>query len=284
MDKSLFTACRYTGITKVISVPEVAATDNTAAIPAIVGNESEFRTCFNCGGLTHKTVGEPRHTVYDLTVDNAVAKTKEIIPETDLLKQEAFRCSYCAEVLPDYSDFQEVIDAVQKVHDEAVEGVDPGQYPDGSKSTLQEAIDDAKAILVKLEDATIELTIVSGPEDDPKDPPTIEQIGAAVDSAVSSAIEDLLEAEADFKASVIDDPTDFSALITAITEATTLHDNAVEGEDPGQYPIGSKAILKSAIDEAQALADNTEALQSEVNAGIIALATAVQTFEESVIV
>lgn len=262
MDKSLFTACRYTGITKVISVPEVEATDGTEAIPAIVGNESEFRTCFNCGGITHKTVGEPRHTVYDLTVD----KTEEIIPATDLLKQEAFRCSYCAEVLPDYSDFQEVIDAVQKVHDEAVEGVDPGQYPDGSKSTLQEAIDDAKAIIVTIDKATIVLGT-----------------GETIESAISSAIEDLLKAEANFKALVIDGPTDFTALTTAITEATTLHDNAVEGEEPGQYPIGSKAILKSAIDEAQALADNTEALQSEVNAGIIALATAVQTFEESVI-
>jgi len=266
MDKSLFTACRYTGITKVISVPEVEATDSTEAIPAIVGNESEFRTCFNCGGITHKTVGDPRHTSYDLTVDNTVAKTEEIIPATDLLKQEAFRCSYCAEVLPDYSDFQEVIDAVQKVHDEAVEGVDPGQYPDGSKSTLQEAIDDAKAIIVTIDKATIVLGT-----------------GETIESAISSAIAALLQAEEAFKALVIDDPTDFSALITAITEATTLHDNAVEGEEPGQYPIGSKAILKSAIDEAQALADNTEALQSEVNAGIIALATAVQTFEESVI-
>lgn len=248
MDKSLFTACRYTGITKTSE------------------NEADFRVCFNCGGITHKTVGDPRHTSYDLTVDNTVAKTEEIIPETDLLKQEAFRCSYCAEVLPDYSDFQEVIDAVQKVHDEAVEGVDPGQYPDGSKSTLQEAIDVAKAVAITIDKATIVL------DDD-----------GTINSSVSSAIATLLTAEEDFKALVIDDPTDFTALTTAIADATTLHNNAVEGVDPGQYPTGSKATLKSAIDEAQALADNTEALQSEVNAGIIALATAVQTFEESVI-
>ena len=71
MDKSLFTACRYTG--------KVRTEDNA----------SEFRVCSKCGGITHKTVGAPRKTTYDLTVDNKVATTTEIIPETDLLKQEA---------------------------------------------------------------------------------------------------------------------------------------------------------------------------------------------------
>lgn len=88
MDKSLLNTCRYTGITK---------TED---------NASEFTECSNCGGFTHNTVGEPRKTTYDLTVDNKAVdedgkplRTTETIPATDLLEQEARRCSHCSEPL-----------------------------------------------------------------------------------------------------------------------------------------------------------------------------------------
>ena len=81
MDKTLLNTCRYTGITKTVD------------------NAADFTECPNCGGVTHNTVGAPRKTTYDLTKDNKVHTETEVVPETDLLEQEARRCSHCAETL-----------------------------------------------------------------------------------------------------------------------------------------------------------------------------------------
>lgn len=81
MDARLLDTCRYTGIKK------------TSA------NADDFSECSNCGGFTHKTSGSARRTTYDLTVDNKVASTTEVVPANDLLAQEANRCSHCGEVI-----------------------------------------------------------------------------------------------------------------------------------------------------------------------------------------
>lgn len=47
-----------------------------------------------------------------------------------------------------------------------------------------------------------------------------------------------------------------SALTTAINDATTLHENAVEGIAVGEYLVGSKVTLKAAIDTAQLVLEN----------------------------
>lgn len=72
----------------------------------------------------------------------------------------------------------------------------------------------------------------------------------------------------------------FSTLENAISDAQELHDNAELGTDPGKYPIGSKALLQAAIDDAKAVADNADATQTEVNAAVITLTEAIKTFEE----
>ena len=143
MDKSLFDTCRYTGITKTGT------------------NASEFQTCFQCGGISHKTVGAPRKTSYDLTVDNKAVDnegkpliTTETIPVTQLLPQEAFRCSYCAEALPNYTELQSAIVGIQLRHDDAVEGVAVGQFAVGSKATLQTAIDVAVTFIGTVDEAS----------------------------------------------------------------------------------------------------------------------------------
>lgn len=82
MDTSLLNTCRYTGITKTS------------------GNASEFVVCSECGGVTHTTVGTTRRTTYDLTKDNKIHSETVDIPVTDLLAQEARRCSHCGSTLP----------------------------------------------------------------------------------------------------------------------------------------------------------------------------------------
>jgi len=68
-----------------------------------------------------------------------------------------------------------------------------------------------------------------------------------------------------------------------IAAAQTLHNQAVEGTANGQYPVGAKATLQSAIDAAQAVDDNPVATRSELDAANAALALAVNTFRRSVV-
>lgn len=72
---------------------------------------------------------------------------------------------------------------------------------------------------------------------------------------------------------------DFSGLNAAIASAQSLHDSAIEGAMPGQYAVGSKITLQTAITAAQAVADNPTATQVEVNSAIATLTAAVNVFE-----
>ncbi|MBP1965035.1 carbohydrate binding domain-containing protein, partial [Paenibacillus aceris] len=76
---------------------------------------------------------------------------------------------------------------------------------------------------------------------------------------------------------------DKTALISLISEAQGKHDAATEGTGAGQYPAGSKAVLKAAIDQAQAVADNIAATTEQVEKAVSELTTALQTFMDSVI-
>ena len=71
---------------------------------------------------------------------------------------------------------------------------------------------------------------------------------------------------------------DGTSLQEAIELAQEIHDNAEEGEFPGQFAVGSKAILQNAIDTAQAVADNQEATQPEIDDALFSLLAALSTF------
>ncbi|WP_194843257.1 sugar-binding protein [Paenibacillus sp. B01] len=77
---------------------------------------------------------------------------------------------------------------------------------------------------------------------------------------------------------------DRSALGAAIASAQARHDSAVEGTAAGQYPVGAKAELQTAIDAAAAVYGNASATQAELNAAAAALADAVSLFTGKVIV
>lgn len=130
MDSSLLTTCRDTGITKTNA------------------NVAEFRLCSVCGGYTHKTVGSKSRTKFDLTVDNKVVTHNfvEQEPENNLVK-EGYLCSHCGAPLTDFTGLIADIASAQEIHDDAVEGTDPGEYAVGSKATFQTAIDAAQAVV-----------------------------------------------------------------------------------------------------------------------------------------
>lgn len=75
-----------------------------------------------------------------------------------------------------------------------------------------------------------------------------------------------------------------TALTDSITTANALFANSVEGVVAGDYQKGSKAILKTAIDGAQAILDNPASTQANIDAAVVNLHNAMNTFRNSVIV
>ncbi|TYP77444.1 beta-L-arabinofuranosidase domain-containing protein [Paenibacillus methanolicus] len=116
---------------------------------------------------------------------------------------------------------------------------------------------------------------------------------AGVNHTSSVTLSDILFADETGAETVIANPTAYTFQITstisraelneAIVSAKALHDTAVEGTVPGQYPAGSKAALLAAINEANVVFGSTGATQAQINEALEKLTTAVQTFRTLVI-
>ena len=78
-------------------------------------------------------------------------------------------------------------------------------------------------------------------------------------------------------------PLDYTALNTAIDAAQVIHDNAIEGTEPLQYEVGSKAVLQAAIDQAVAVLSVADLTQTSIDNAIVSLEQAVTTFESKLI-
>ncbi len=76
---------------------------------------------------------------------------------------------------------------------------------------------------------------------------------------------------------------DKSALEAAITAALELLEDAVVGEDIGEYPQDAYDTFESAIEAALAVVDNVDATQNDVAAALATLTAAVATFEAAII-
>ncbi len=147
---------------------------------------------------------------------------------------------------------QEAINEAQELHDAAVEGTSPGEYKAGSKAAFALEIDSAENVLL-----------------------------TAVDqAAVDDALTDLLEAIAAFELAV---NVDLSILMELIDESDTLHDNAVEGTEEGQYEAGSKEVFKTVIDGAKQVAADTTSTQEEINLAVESLAVAMAEFKSKMV-
>ena len=66
------------------------------------------------------------------------------------------------------------------------------------------------------------------------------------------------------------------ALLAEIESAQKLHDEMVEGAQPGEYQKGAKTALAAAIEKAQAVADDKDATEAQQDAAIAALQQAVK--------
>ncbi|WP_299552310.1 LamG domain-containing protein [Seonamhaeicola sp.] len=157
----------------------------------------------------------------------------------------------------DFDALNTEIDAAQDLHDSAVEGTQIGDYTIGSKTILQNAINAAEIIASSTEGIT--------------------------QSDIDDALATLQAAVETFNAARIGGPDrDITALLAGIANAQTIHDTAIEGSELGQYPVGAKATLQTAIDTAQSVADDLSTGQSIVDAALATLQDAVVAFENSV--
>lgn len=157
----------------------------------------------------------------------------------------------------DFDTLNSTIDSAQALYDNAVEGTSIGEYSIGSKAIFLVEINKAKAVVANT------------------DPQT--------QGDINDALTALQDAITTFEAGKVGGPTrDLTALEAEILSAQQIHNNAIEGNDLGQYPIGSKTILQQAINDAQAVVDDLSLGQQAVDAALANLKAAVDTFQNSI--
>lgn len=78
-----------------------------------------------------------------------------------------------------------------------------------------------------------------------------------------------------------DDKTELQA---KVEEAEELYDNAVVGENEGQYPAAAKATFLIALEAAKAILENPRSTQSQVNSAVNNLQSAMDAFNNTQVV
>ncbi|TXK80328.1 cohesin domain-containing protein [Paenibacillus sp. N3.4] len=157
----------------------------------------------------------------------------------------------------DKSALNALMTSTQNLYNTAVEGTKIGQYPVGTKAVLLTAINNAK---------------------------TVSDNQNATQQQVDDATVALNAAKQTFTDSVIKPvDSDKSALNALMTSTQNLYNTAVEGTKIDQYPVGTKAALLAAINNAKIVSDNEMATQQQVDQAVVVLNAAKQTFTDSVI-
>ena len=171
------------------------------------------------------------------------------------------------EVEVDRSTLGRDIRAAQTLHDGAVEGTQPGQYPTGSKATLQGAITTATAVY-------------------DNSSATQQQVDEAV-TALAAAVQGFRNAINPVVIPVYPGTpgvtVDKSVLQTTLRDAQSLHDQADAGTEAGQYPASAKAALQTAITAAQAVNSSSSATQTAVNQADAELKSQMSAFRAQLI-
>ena len=198
--------------------------------------------------------------VNDVTSEISITKAKlGIMPEGTVIAPALTSKTIAVGTTPvvDKSELEGSINAAQILYDNATEGNDPGEYPADAMAAFLDAINAAKAVYENTD---------------------------ATQSEVDAAVTALAEAKEIFEDSMIPESgVDKSELIAAINSAQDAYDNAVEGNDPGQYPASAKEAFLTAINAANLVYANPDATQTEVNNEVEALAEAKAIFDASVI-
>lgn len=142
------------------------------------------------------------------------------------------------------------ITAATDIFNAAVVGDAEGQYPQAAKTDLATAITTAQEVA---NDATVNQ--------------------AKLDEAVTN-----LNAAVDlFKTKIVH--VDKTALSSAINKALDLYNVSEEGSLVGQYVVGSKAALNTAIEKAKAVLNDALAITLDVDKATTDMLTAIETFK-----
>ena len=157
----------------------------------------------------------------------------------------------------DRSALQAAIQTAKNYYSTAVEGYQEGLYIVGSKAILQSAISDATLVNVKSGVSQTEVATATA------------TLNAAIETFLSSLY--------------VPDAVNKAILQTTIGQANTLYSSAVEGYLKGNYPVGSKTDLMTAISAAQAVNSDANVSQEAVDLAVTNLKTAIETFKSLVI-
>lgn len=157
----------------------------------------------------------------------------------------------------DRSALQAAIQTAKNYYSTAVEGYQEGLYIVGSKAILQSAISDATLVNVKSGVSQTEVATATA------------TLNAAIETFLSSLY--------------VPDAVNKAILQTTIGQANTLYSSAVEGYLKGNYPVGSKTDLMTAISAAQAVNSDADVSQEAVDLAVTNLKTAIETFKSLVI-
>jgi hypothetical protein len=154
----------------------------------------------------------------------------------------------------DKTALEAAITAALELLDGAVVGEGVGEYPQDDYDTFESAIEAALGV-------ANDTDVTQG--------------------EVNTAVTTLNTAISTFQAAKI--LVDKSGLIAAIAAAQDLLAAAEAGTEPGQYPQEAITTFETAIGAAQAVVDDAEATQNDVDDAVTTLAAAVAAFEAAVI-
>ncbi|MFW5850694.1 MAG: glycosyl hydrolase family 8 [Bacteroidota bacterium] len=181
-------------------------------------------------------------------VDQAVIDLQDAI--------DTFEASVISEPNVDVTSLEAKITEATNTLSIADIGVNEGQHPQSAADDLQAAIDDAQSLVNN---------------------PTTQ---ADVDAMVTTLDDAIITFENTTNPSV---GVDKDALESIISSAESAYSNAVEGSADGEYEVGSKADLQTAIDAAQIVFDDGTATQTEVNQALSDMETALDVFQSRLI-
>ncbi len=151
----------------------------------------------------------------------------------------------------------DAISSADSLHDRAVEGTDPGQYPAGSKAAFKSVINSARDVLNKTNPA-------------------------AGSQELRAALDRLTAARRDFENGK--SGVDLSALQQLIADAEEMLATYPKGDFNGQYPESAFQQLQQAVDDAKMIVDFVTANQDIVDNNAASLENAITNFEDSKIV
>ena len=157
-----------------------------------------------------------------------------------------------SQIVVDRSALQSAIQTAQNYWSTAIEGYQEGLYIVGSRAILQSAISDARTVYTKTEVSQT----------------TIDNATATLNTAIETFLSSLY----------VPDAVNKAILKNTISKANTLYNSAVEGAQKGNYPVGSKATLMSAITKAQGVNDDDGVSQEVVDMTVSDLNSAMELF------